>query len=335
MTKGYDIVGDIHGRYDEFITLASDLGYSVKGDGSLRHEDGDRQLILVGDIINKGTQNAEMIDTARASVHAGTMDVVLGNHEFFNVCYARQDSDGHFLLNHSEKADKFLKTFLDEFPIGTQANVDAIDWIAARPVYVSRPGLTVAHAMHTARDLQVVRPELDDCNALKATGFERHASVAKSRGFGEEYEDGRFFWAVERLLYGVSIRAPGDLPEQGFTKRLRLNWWEGENANAVKLLGLEDAKLDEGMVRDISEQLQRVKTAQGHALKIPEGLIAYGHYSLPNEPYITSDSALCLDFKGADGRGILTAYRFNEGDTAFHDDQLESVDAPFENDLDV
>ncbi len=329
MAKGYDIVGDIHGRFDAFMELITDLGYVAQADGSLRHFDADRQLILVGDIINKGLQNKAMLDTARVSVDAGTMQVVMGNHEFFNVCYARKGEDGHFLLNHSEKADQFLKTFLDEFPLGTQANVEAIDWMAARPIYVSTSDLTVMHAMHTPRDLSVVASELDDNHVFTAQAFERHAGVAKSRGYGEEYNDGRFFWAVERLLYGMSIRAPGDLPDQGYTKRLRLNWWEGEGANPVRLLGLEDARLDEELIRDISEQLRRVETIQGHALKMPEGLVAFGHYSLPGEPGITSDKALCLDFKGVDGRGVLTAYRFNEGDTEFHDDRITCVEAPF------
>lgn len=328
MARGFDIIGDPHGRYDPFIELVGQLGYSVQGDGSVQHKDGERQIIVVGDLINKGSQNRAMLDVVRASVFRGTMFAVMGNHEFFTVCYARRGASGEHIIPHNPKTDTFLKTFLDEFPLGSQAHTDAIDWMAALPLYVQKPGFIVVHAMHNDQDVMCVQSSLDEHNALRPEAFEKYAA-GKAYGGTKEQDD--FFWAMERLLFGASIKTPEEMKEQGYPKRWRVHWWEDASVSgSLEVLGLKDARLDEALIDDMSARLGRLKCQQGHALQAPDGLLVHGHYSLPREPGLTADRSLCVDFQGADKRGVITAYRFNEGDTEFYEGQLESVDAAFD-----
>lgn len=332
MGKGYDLVGDVHGRYTALEELVSDLGYRIRADGAFEHKDGDRQLIFVGDTVNKGPDNRAVVDALRASQQAGTAEVILGNHEFFNICYARQDADGQFIAPHNEKSERFLRTFLTEFPFGSQAHSDVVDWMESLPVYIQKGDLAVAHAMHGQQDMMTLQSSLDFRNALTPNAFDRYAAGKNDHLRHVDSDQSDFYMAMERLLYGVSVRSPDDLVEQGYTKRLRLNWWEGANANPVRLLGLESAKLDQELVTDLSAKLRRLKMDEGHALNVPDQLLAFGHYCLPQAPHVVSEKALCLDFNGEDGQHVLTGYRFNEGDDAFYDEQMVHVDAPFEDD---
>lgn len=56
----FDIIGDVHGCYDELIELIGRLGYEKK-DGCYTHPEG-RRLISVGDVADKGCQNLACLD---------------------------------------------------------------------------------------------------------------------------------------------------------------------------------------------------------------------------------------------------------------------------------
>lgn len=328
MARGFDIVGDVHGRFDAMMELVTDIGYSVQSDGALEHEGGDRQLIFVGDLINKGPQNKDVLDVVRASEGVGTARAILGNHELFHICYARTGADGEFLTPHSEKADRFLKTFLDEFPFGSDVHKDAIDWMAQLPVYIDLPDAKVFHAMHSSQDIERLHAYMNPDQSLRDEAFELHGSMKKD-GYKHHGEKVDVFWAMERTLFGSRIATSDAMRAADYTKRWRVNWWVGADADSEKLLGVDGHGLNQDFIDDLSARLSRLRTQQRHAFEVPDGLSFFGHYSLRSEPAVTSEKALCLDFSGADNRGVLTAYRFNEGDTEFNDDQLVSVDAPF------
>ena len=56
----FDIIGDVHGCYDELMELIERLGYEKK-DGCYTHPEG-RRLISVGDVADKGCQNLACLD---------------------------------------------------------------------------------------------------------------------------------------------------------------------------------------------------------------------------------------------------------------------------------
>lgn len=75
----FDIVGDVHGCYEELRTLLDRLGYAVE-DHIARHPEG-RRLVFVGDLVDRGPDSPNVLRLAMASVKAGTALCVPGNHD--------------------------------------------------------------------------------------------------------------------------------------------------------------------------------------------------------------------------------------------------------------
>lgn len=91
--QGYDVVGDIHGHADPLHRLLHKLDYA-EIDGVFRHP--ERKMIFVGDFIDRGPQQREVLRIARAMCEAGSASAVLGNHEFNAIGWATQSENGTF-----------------------------------------------------------------------------------------------------------------------------------------------------------------------------------------------------------------------------------------------
>jgi diadenosine tetraphosphatase ApaH/serine/threonine PP2A family protein phosphatase len=85
MAVKYDIIGDIHGCYDELVLLLRTLGYRTKDDENpckspLKHPDG-RVAVSVGDLCDRGPDSPSVIALWRQMVREGTGLVAKGNHD--------------------------------------------------------------------------------------------------------------------------------------------------------------------------------------------------------------------------------------------------------------
>jgi protein phosphatase len=78
-TGPFDIIGDVHGCYDELIDLMIDLGY-VESDGLYKHPAG-RKLVWVGDLVDRGPKTPEVLRLVMNHVNAGVAYCVPGNHD--------------------------------------------------------------------------------------------------------------------------------------------------------------------------------------------------------------------------------------------------------------
>ncbi len=61
----YDLIGDIHGHSKPLTEPLTKLGYRMT-DGVYRHP--DRQVIFLGDFIDRGPQQREVIDIVRPRI---------------------------------------------------------------------------------------------------------------------------------------------------------------------------------------------------------------------------------------------------------------------------
>lgn len=75
----YDVIGDTHGLLDELIELLKKAGWTIEAD-KVSHPDG-RKLLLLGDLVDRGTQSLELVRFVRRLVRQGVADVIKGNHE--------------------------------------------------------------------------------------------------------------------------------------------------------------------------------------------------------------------------------------------------------------
>jgi protein phosphatase len=76
----FDIVGDIHGCYDELVEVLDQLGYRHDDEAGMRHPDG-RRVVFLGDLVDRGPKVVETVNLARRMVAAGQALCVPGNHD--------------------------------------------------------------------------------------------------------------------------------------------------------------------------------------------------------------------------------------------------------------
>ena len=84
MTKGLDIIGDVHGHAAKLEERLTGLGYEPDGAG-YRHP--DRTAVFVGDLVDRGPQQLRTLEIAKAMVESGAAKIVMGNHEFNALAY--------------------------------------------------------------------------------------------------------------------------------------------------------------------------------------------------------------------------------------------------------
>ncbi len=76
----FDIIGDVHGCYDELVGLLAKLGYDVADPARVVPPAG-RTAVFVGDLVDRGPKVVEVLRLAMGMVEAGTALCVPGNHD--------------------------------------------------------------------------------------------------------------------------------------------------------------------------------------------------------------------------------------------------------------
>lgn len=75
----FDIIGDVHGCYDELVRLLQTLGWRTEGDCPI-HPDG-RKAIFVGDLVDRGPNSVGVLQLVMRMVEAGVAYAIPGNHD--------------------------------------------------------------------------------------------------------------------------------------------------------------------------------------------------------------------------------------------------------------
>lgn len=76
----FDIIGDIHGCFDELVMLLEKLGYIQNENGTFHHPFG-RQVAFLGDLCDRGPKNTEVLRLVMSMVKSGNAIAVPGNHD--------------------------------------------------------------------------------------------------------------------------------------------------------------------------------------------------------------------------------------------------------------
>jgi protein phosphatase len=84
----FDIIGDIHGCYDELTELLGALGYVEDAEAGLRHPAG-RRVIFLGDLVDRGPKIIAVTQLVMRMVAAGQAFCVPGNHDMKLERYLR------------------------------------------------------------------------------------------------------------------------------------------------------------------------------------------------------------------------------------------------------
>jgi polynucleotide kinase-phosphatase len=77
--NGIDFIGDIHGCYDEFIEMLTQLGYQENEEGYYIHPEG-RKILSLGDVLSRGPKSIETLQFFQKHVSEGHAYMIDSNH---------------------------------------------------------------------------------------------------------------------------------------------------------------------------------------------------------------------------------------------------------------
>jgi protein phosphatase len=119
----FDIIGDVHGCFDELCRLVEALGYRVDArNGVIAPHPQGRRLVFLGDLCDRGPDNVQVLRLVMRAVASGVADCLIGNHDFKLLKYlkGRKVTPSHGLdrtigelARESEEFRAELRRFLD------------------------------------------------------------------------------------------------------------------------------------------------------------------------------------------------------------------------------
>jgi hypothetical protein len=303
----YDILPDIHGQSEKLRKALTNLGYTERN-GAWRHPDPGRTAVFLGDFIDRGPNNAEVIDIVRRMIDAGTARAIMGNHELNALQFHTKDPDtGAPLRARDDKNTRQHGSFLAEFPLGAPHTAEALDWMRSLPLFAEFGGMRAVHACWDEAHIQTIRARrpdgtLDEDALIEAAtrGSALHAAVeATAKGPEHELPEGHAFH------------------DKDGTRRteVRIAWW----AN-----GARSWREIAASVPDPDELPDSAPPRQVLSMRYPQDAppVFYGHYWLTGaNPALQAHNAVCLDYSA--GRdGPLVSYSAPAGTTRLDPEQL-------------
>lgn len=283
----YDIIPDIHGQFEKLEHALTSLGYARRN-GAWRHSDPRRICVFLGDFIDRGPRNEDVIALVRGMLDAGTALAVMGNHELNAIHFhTKHPETGAPLRPWSPKNLRQHQSFLDEFPPESTATRDAIGWMRSLPLYLKLDGL---HAVHAFWDEGRIA-RLDGETSLGVLSEEKLIRAADPV---DPLND-----MVETITKGPEVALPNGHSfadkDGNIRTEVRVKWWNGQGQSwaDIAMSVPEPDDLPKGeLPADVS------------AMVYPETAkpVFFGHYWLTGRPVLQAPNALCLDYSaGKDG----------------------------------
>ncbi len=138
----FDVIGDVHGCYDELLALLTQLSYVEQPGGAWAHSAG-RKLIFLGDLVDRGPKIPESVRLVMESVKAGHALCIPGNHDakFMRSVWGKNVQITHGLAESIEQFGRYE----EHYRAFSRLAAEFIDDLVSH--YVLDDGkLVVAHA---------------------------------------------------------------------------------------------------------------------------------------------------------------------------------------------
>jgi hypothetical protein len=315
MPDGYDVIGDIHGYAEELKALLKKLGYEEHG-GAYKHS--ARKAIFIGDYIDRGPANLEVVGIVRSMVDAGSARALMGNHEYNAIGYhtPNPQEDGSHLRKHIEKNVKQHQAFLDEQSVSPGKAADALKWFRSLPILIEADGAQFAHAAWHQPTVDMVKPLLNHDFSLKEDYL--HASFEKGTK-----EDS----TIETLLKGPECQLPssfGSFKDKDGNERteIRLAWWKSPPSGVP--LGLHEASVGVPEGSKLANEPIPSEAFDGYDNKEHANATFFGHYWMTGTPSPLAPNIACVDYSVAKKGGQLFCYRW-EGERLLKSEKFVGV----------
>jgi hypothetical protein len=303
----YDIIGDTHGHANELQHLLEKLGYT-RSRGYYTHP--TRQVIFVGDFIDRGPKIRELLGMVRPMVENGAALAVMGNHEFNALAYHTEDktSPGEYLRRHSAKNVKQHAKTVEQ--LSASELKSNLNWFRTLPIWLDLAGLRVVHACWDQRHIDMIQ-----------AGLELHGGMTDSflhAALNESDVDG-WFPSVDAILKGKEAKLPEGhsfFDKDGHERTsARTRWYlSPENQNYRTYL------LESHGIR-CEEPLHAAVVEAAEPYPVAAKPVFVGHYWLSEkQPALLAHNVACLDYSVAKG-GFLCAYRW-DGEQCLSNDKF-------------
>jgi len=290
--QSYDLIGDIHGQAPELVKLLEKLSYK-EIDGIWQHT--ERKVIFLGDFVDRGDYQKEVIDIVRPMVESGYALSVMGNHEYNAIAYYTQNKQGEYLRSHNKQHTDQHKKFLDTYADDLAEKEDVVEWFKTLPLWLDLEGLRVVHACWDFNLVsKIEEPVLTD-NLLQQSSI---------KGIWQ-------YDAIETLLKGREIPLPKgkQFPDKDGhpRKHIRTRWWDSKAKTYKQVFfGSDDALThipDDPVTGD--HLIDYAKDDKP---------VFLGHYWMKGDIQPLAENIACLDYSVADAKdpnARLVAYRWD------------------------
>lgn len=295
----YDLIGDVHGCAHTLAHLLENLGYRLQG-GVWRHS--RRQVIFLGDIIDRGPRIREALHLVHDMVDHGQAYCIMGNHEFNALGWhtpAPPESGKSFVREHTPRYAMLLQHTFEQFEHYPEEWQAFRDWFLELPLFLEAERFRVVHACWDNAVIERLRPRLDQGRMDRAF----LCAAAFDGGFAAK--------ALDRLLRGTDMPLPEGLTltsAEGFTRSFfRTKFWEENPQTYGDIVFQPDG---------LPEQAARLPLSQSQKSRLflygpDEPLLFVGHYWRSGTPGPIRDNLACLDYSAVK-YGKLVAYRLDQ-----------------------
>lgn len=311
----FDIIGDIHGHADALTRLLIKMGYVKDQDGIYAHP--KRMPVFLGDFIDRGSEQAQVINIVKPMVEKGKALAVMGNHEFNAICYhTYHPISNEPLREQNEKNTKQHNAFLQEYPLEGDTTEEVIAWFKTLPIFIDLDEFRAIHACWNDAALKIITPCLNSNKTMS------HELLIKASN-----PDNIEFHAIETLLKGLEIALPeGCLfhDKDGNPRTdIRVKWWAKDAVSYRDYALVQKSALDNIPDDTLPETINNPDCSLEYTDEKP---VFFGHYWFSGEPHILKDNAACLDYS-IGNKEKLVCYQWNQGDTKLADTHFVVVEA--------
>lgn len=292
----YDIIGDVHGHAEKLEELLNKMGYRDEG-GIFRHP--GRQVVFVGDLIDRGPQQREVTKLVRDMVQDGSALATMGNHEFNALAWHTEDPDkpGEHLRPHVPSKHKQHAAFLEQWagdPTGMQ---ETLDWFWTLPLFLElADGSRVVHACWHEPSLALLRERVGPGHTLT-----RDLLIESSR------RDTPAFHAIEAVLKGLEVTLPSGHGIYDKAEVLRDNaricWWDQSGEVYGDAIFPRPPRTTPGLLElALSQPLP-----YHYPTNAPR--VFFGHYWVPPTapPSPQRENVICVDYSAGKGGWLCAA----------------------------
>lgn len=287
----YDIVGDIHGNALALSLLLNQLGYR-RSSGSWSSPP-NRQILFVGDFIDRGEGQMQVLSTIRSLIEAGRAQAIMGNHELNAIAWHQR---------HRADNEKNRKAFLEQVGERSAKHAEIVGWFLTLPLWLDLPELRVVHACWHPASLAFLSTKLEEgrlTNELVGPATTGESNTIHRDGTRDEQQP--VFSAVETLLKGVEVQLPKavsfDDKDGNARDAVRVSWWKEPPATYadVTLTPVENRAMQTPLPRGVLPGYDDLKP------------LFLGHYWRSGKPSLLAPKIACVDYSAGKG-GPLVAY---------------------------